>query len=102
MMEAVIQVIENLTQIEGTVTARRPHPSLDGYEMVTVRVDQVAAVEGFPSLIAAQPGDHIEIAIRSALLAPAASGAVVRLRAKRTPDGIMCEPHPRPGDFRIS
>ena len=84
------------------MTARRPHPSLNGYEMVTVRVEQVEAVEGLPSLIKAQPADQIEIAVRSALLGPAASGAPVRFRAKRTADGIMCEPHPRPGDFLIS
>ena len=101
-MEAPVQVIENLTQIEGTVTARRPHPSLSDYEMVMVRVGRVEAVEGFPSLIKAKPGDQIEIAVRSALLGNVASGASVRLRAKGTADGIMCEPHPLPGNFLIS
>ncbi len=98
----MVQVIENLTKIAGAIVARRSHPTLDGYDVVTLQIERIEPVEGYRSLIAAQPASQVEVTVRRALLGTAAEGARIHFRAKRTPDGVMCEPHPEPEDFRIT
>ena len=98
----MVQVIENLTQLVGTVVACQPHPELDRYDLVTLDIERAEPVEGKPNLLAVQPGSRIEVTIRHALMGAAAAGAHLQFRAKRTLNGVMCEPHPDAGDFRIA
>ena len=95
------QAIENLTQLVGTIAARRPHSQLGDYDVVTLDVERADPVEGKASLVDAASGSHLEVAIRRELLGAAPQGARLRLRAKRTLDGVMAEPHPEPENFRI-
>lgn len=95
----MVQGIDNLTLIRGTITSRAPHPRLADYETVSLAVDSVEAIEGRADLLSVFLGKRLELAVRSDLLGDAGVGAMLRCRAKRTPDGAMCEPHPDPGDF---
>jgi len=81
--------------------ACQPHPDLDEYDIVTLDIERAEPVEGKANLLAVQSGGRIDVTTRRALLAPAAQGARIHFRAKRTVNGVMCEPHPEPGDFRI-
>jgi hypothetical protein len=98
----VVAPIENLTRIRGTITSRRPHPSLPGWDVVTVDVDAAEPVPGMRDLLASRAGSGFEVAVPRALLGSAGPGAQVSCRAKLTPNGAMCEPHPKPGDFSVS
>jgi hypothetical protein len=68
---------------------------------VTLDVENVKPVDGRANLITEQAGSRIEVTIRHELLGAAAEGAGIRCRVKRTLDGIMCEPHPDAGNFKI-
>ena len=95
------QMIENLTQLVGTIVARQPYPRLADYDLVTLDIGHAEPVEGKANLLADTPGSRVEVAIRRALLGAAGDGLNVHFRAKRTIDGIMAEPHPEAGNFRI-
>ncbi len=98
-----MQVVENLAILEGTLIATQRHPTLADYDVATFQVARVEPVEGLPSLIHAKPGERLDVTIRRELLgADSTPGARFRFRAKRTQNGVMCEPHPLPGEFRIS
>ena len=97
----MVQAQENLTQLVGTVVATQPHSELPGYETVTVQVEQAQPVEGKANMIAAQPGERMDVSVRRELLEGADVGSRIRFRAKRTVDGVMSEPHPEPGDFTV-
>lgn len=98
-----MQVIENLTRLRGQMLKRVPHPSRDGYDLITVQINDAQAVDGKADLLGHHLGQPLEIAVRSDLLpgAKASGGLVVDLRAKMTPDGALAEPHPEPGNFTI-
>jgi hypothetical protein len=85
----------------GTIVARQPHPRLADYDLVTLDVERAGPVEGKANLLGAVSGSRVEIAIRRALLGAAAAGARLHLRAKRTLDGMMAEPHPEAESFRV-
>lgn len=81
--------------------ARQPHPRLDDYDIVTLDIERAEPVEGKANLVGTSPGSRLDVTIRRALLGAAAQGARLRLRAKRTLDGVMAEPHPEPQNFKI-
>ena len=97
-----MQVVENLTEFTGRVLARQRHPSLDGYDLVTLRAEQSHGVQGYADLLSARvPGD-LELVVRRDLLGDAGPRAVLRCRAALTGRGeIMVQPHPAPGDFSV-
>jgi predicted RNA-binding protein with EMAP domain len=97
----MVQGVENLTQLVGTIVGRQPHPELNDYDIVTVDVERAEPVEGKANLLSVHSGSRIEVATRRGLLGTAAEGARIHFRAKRTRDGVMSEPHPEPGNFRI-
>lgn len=97
----MVQAVENLTRITGTVLARKPHPRLDAYELVSLRIDAAEAVPGMQDLLGSQRGNTIELSVRRALLEAAGTGQHLRCRAKLTPDGAMCEAHPDAGQFEM-
>jgi len=97
----MVQAIENLTRIEGHILARKAHPHLDAYDIVTLQLERTASVPEKADLLTAQTGTTIEVSVRRELLKGAQIGARLRCRAKRTPDGAMCEPHPEPADIEI-
>jgi hypothetical protein len=80
---------------------RQPHPRLPDYDVVTVDIERADPVEGKANLLGSSPGSRLDVTIRRALLGTAAEGARLHLRAKRTLDGAMSEPHPDPENFKI-
>jgi hypothetical protein len=98
---AMVQMVENLAQISGTVIARKPHATLSEYDVVALKLDAVEPVPGKTDLLSAQLGRTIEVSVRRTLLGNAGPGMHLRCRAKRTADGAMCEPHPDPGGMEI-
>jgi hypothetical protein len=97
----MVQAVENLTTIIGTIVALASHPTLPGYGVVTLRLEEARPVEGKADLISNQLGKEMRVAVRSELLSNARTGARLRCRARRTPDGAICEPHPEAGGFAI-
>jgi hypothetical protein len=98
----MVAVRENLTEVEGEIVAREPHPRRPGFDEVVVKVQRAAPVEGKADLVAPAAGDDLHVAVRQELIGDAAPGARVRLRAARTSSGdVMAEPHPAPEDFAI-
>jgi hypothetical protein len=97
----MVQVIENLTQLVGTIVDSRSHPQLGDYDIVTIDIERAEPVEGKADLLALPSGSRVDVTVRHALLGAAAQGARIHFRAKRTIDGVMCEPNPEPGNFRI-
>jgi hypothetical protein len=97
----MVAPIENLTRIEGTVEARRPHPRLDGWDLVTLAVDGAESVPGQADLLSRHAGGRLELAVPQALLGGAGPGARLVTRAKVTPDGARAEAHPEPGAFSV-
>src|SRR5262245_39772940 len=95
------QSIDNLTRIDGHILTREPHPSLGDYDLLNVRVDSAAPVDGRADLLSSKVGQTLDLSVRRELLGSAVAGNAIHCRAKRTPDGAMCEPHPEAGDFRI-
>jgi hypothetical protein len=97
----MVQMVENLTRISGTVIARRPHDTLNDYDIVTVQLDGAEPVPGKADLLSSHLGSTIDVSVRRALLSNAAPGMHLRCRAKRTPDGAMCEPHPDASEMEV-
>jgi hypothetical protein len=98
----MIQAVENLTTIVGTILGLASHPSLPGYGVVTLRLEEARPVEGKADLISNQLGRDMQVTVRSELLGGARPGARLRCRARRTPDGAICEPNPEAGGFAIA
>jgi hypothetical protein len=104
----VVSAAPNLTRIAGTVLARRPHPTLSGWDLVTLAVEATSPVEGSRDLVgprlAESPGGapaELEVAVRRELLGDAVPGWHVTARVKVTPDGPMARPHPGDGEFGV-
>ena len=102
-----MQAVDNLSIVEGTVLARRAHPGLAAYDLVTLLVRRVVAVAGKADLISPRSdlkasGSTLELGIRRELLGAAREGDALRCRAKLTAGGVLCESQPAPGDFQLS
>ena len=83
------------------MVARRPHPRLDGYDVVALAIERVDPIPQKADLLRPAFATTIDVAVRRALLGDAAPGARLSCRAKRTPDGALCEANPAPGDFVV-
>lgn len=69
--------------------------------MVTIEIDRTEPVPGEADLLEQFMNRQIDVAVRRELLGNAAAGNRLRCRAKRTPDGAMCEKVPAEGDFAV-
>lgn len=97
----MVQPPENLSIVIGHVVERAAHPRLDGWELVTVHVDDTTAAPDRADLLSARRGQDLPVAFRGGLLGDAAPGDRLRFRAELIPDGAMAEPHPDAGDLTI-
>lgn len=98
-----MQVVENRTELFGTIESRRPHPQIEGYEILQVRVERTSPVEGMADLLSSTVGQELGVTVRRELLDDAVvPGASLRCRARRTPDGAMADTYPEPGTFEVS
>jgi hypothetical protein len=97
----MVQAVDNLTTIIGTILSLSDHPTLSGYEIVMLRLEEARPVAGKADLITGRLADRVPVAVPRELLGNAQPGWRLRCRAKRTPDGAMCEPHPAPGELSL-
>ncbi|MGN7200367.1 ATP-grasp domain-containing protein [Arthrobacter sp. SAFR-044] len=111
---SMVQAIENLANITGTVLAVEEHPRLNGWSMVTIQLETVQPIKGSPEIWNGRVGQAQKVAIRNGLLkapgrqsamARAEASALVNLKlrcpAQLTVDGIMCKPYPAEGTFNL-
>jgi hypothetical protein len=97
----VVQAIENLTAVSGRLVATSPHERLKGWVRAVVDVDSTAPVPGKADLLSARVGRRLEVAVREGLIADAAPGSAIRLRAKLAQGEAMAEAHPDAADFAV-
>ena len=97
-----MQMIENLTRITGKIVSRAPHPTLTDFDVVKLYLKKAEPVEGRADLLSAHTNQEISVAVRRDLLGDVHAGAELQCRAKRIPEGAMCEPHPEPGNFSVN
>ena len=98
----MVQAIENLTRIYGSILQRKPHPRLADYDVLSVNIAHAEPIEGKADLLSQYAGSQMDVVVLRALLGSARQGDELRCRAKRTPDGAMCEPYPEAGDFSVA
>lgn len=98
----MVQVIENLARLTGHILSCSSHPRIANFDLIEMKLDSNQEVEGLPNLIANVQGDVLEISVRRGLLGSNPLGATISCRAKVTPNGVMCEPHPAADNFSIS
>ncbi len=96
----------NLTQVSGSILARRPHPTLPDWDVVSLAVDSSSPVPGLRDIagprllrtpsVAGPPAEspQVDVAVRRDLLDSAGPGWHLTCRVKVTPGGLMAEPHP--------
>ena len=97
----MVQGIENLAALTGSILARRTHPELNEFDLVSLELSANHAIAGLPHLVQGNVGDVIELAIRRTLLGSSGAGSKLSCRAKFTPVGIMAESHPADENFVI-
>ena len=56
-----VQVIENWSDLRGSVLAVEPHRELQGYAVATIHVIRVSPVPGYADLFSAAAGSDIDI-----------------------------------------
>ena len=69
----MVQAIDNLTTIIGTVLSLSDHPTLPGYEIAMLRLEEARPVEGKADLITGRLADPVPVAIPRELLGDAAA-----------------------------
>ena len=89
----MVAPVDNLTRLTGTLRGRSPHPTRDGWELVLLDVAEVEPVAGRADLLSRRCGETVEVAVPAAVLADAAPGGALSVRARLTPRGVMAEPH---------
>jgi hypothetical protein len=56
-----VQIIENWSDIRGTIREIRPSPAGEAFFEITIVVDTVSETDGFPSLVLFHPGETIPV-----------------------------------------
>lgn len=111
----MVQAIENLATITGTVLAIQRHPRLSGWSLLTLQLESVQPLKGNPELWSGRTGQAQQVAVRTGLLEGSGMesiqagpdevrllGAQLRCAAHLTIDGIMCQPYPEQGSFGLA
>lgn len=98
----MVQVIENQASIQGQIQAIKASQSLAGYDVVTLLLTATQPVPGKVNLLSQPIGTTLDVTVLHSLLADAKVGDVLFCRAKKTPNGVMCEKEPAPGSFSIT
>jgi len=91
----------NLTRLAGRVTRCCLSESFAGWLQVDLALDAVDPVPGLRSLVRAQPGDVVPVAVAPGLLPADPVGSHLDCRVAVTPNGLRCEPHPAPEHFAV-
>lgn len=106
----MVSAAPNLTQVTGTILARRPHPTLADRDVVVLAVEGTQEVPGLQDLVgpAVARADirddgrpEVEVAVRRELLGEAAAGWRLTCRVRFTPNGLLAEPYPPADGFAV-
>jgi len=65
-MSAQIQVVENRSEVKGTVRRVTPHKTIEGQSLVTLDVETVLFVDGYANLFSWAKGMSIDVAVPTA------------------------------------
>jgi low affinity Fe/Cu permease len=84
MEMAMVQVIENRTDIAGRVQAMREDPERPDHRVVTIEVHSAAPVEGSANMFANAAGTRIEVLVSADQSRALAPGKNVRCRIRRS------------------
>jgi hypothetical protein len=97
----VVTAAPNLTQVSGVVVNQGPSAGFEGWTDVEVLLDAVEPVPGMRSMVRAEPGSTVCIAMPAQLYEGDHVGAHLDCRVSVTRRGLRCEPHPQPEDFTL-
>ena len=64
----MVQSVENLSNLTGTVIGRLAHPTLDGYDVLDVEVESTAPVDDRPDLLASTIGTRVAVTVDRTVL----------------------------------
>lgn len=98
----MVTAAPNLTHIEGTVLGQAPSTRFAGWQEVEVLLNLVEPAEGQRSVVAAQPGDVLRIAVAPELIRGDVTGCDLDCRVALTSHGLRAEPRPEPGNFAVT
>jgi hypothetical protein len=88
----MVQVIENKTDLEGTVASLAPHPRAPGFDVLVVVVARATPVAGVADLLSHRVGAAIEVMAPRDRVAGLA-GHRIRFRARLAgPDTVRLDP----------
>lgn len=93
---AMVQVIENRADVDGSVLAVAPIVDRPEHRLVTIAVSGVSAVEGFPNLFAGAPGTKLDVVLPAALAETLRVGAKVGCRIRRGGPTVVIGDHCTP------
>jgi hypothetical protein len=77
----MVQVIENRTELEAVVEARKPHPTSPGHELLEVTIRSARAVPGLADLLSQRVGQRLDLLVPTDRL-PAGPLTGFRLRGQ--------------------
>lgn len=86
-----MQVIENLTRLNGVLRAKQDDPSRPGWLQITLAVQRLSPVGELPSLIDTAPGETLEVLVAPAerpQLEALAEGAELELQVRLKGPGV--------------
>lgn len=90
----MVQIVENWALIIGTVLGFVAGGDSGGG--LSVRIDRIDPVPGFPMLLTQQPGDVVTIKVRpgqcSESTCPAGKSITIRVRRGRDPESLFADP----------
>jgi hypothetical protein len=98
----MVQAIDNLTRLSGSIVARSAHPTLADYDFVTLQVNSAEPVPERADLLGRHVGGQLQVAVRRDLLGNADAGTRLMLRAKAGVNGAMAEKNPAAQDFSMA
>ena len=84
MEMAVVQVIENRTDIAGRVQSVRDDPTRPEHRIVTIDVHGSAPIEGYANMFGAAAGTQLDVLVKADQANELAPGKRVRCRIRRT------------------
>lgn len=83
-----VQMIENWSEIEGTVRSIRPENELEGFSAVAIEVQEARPVEGFAHLLEGAEGSELEVLFPDEVIAEQDIAAGVRIVVRARKAGL--------------
>jgi hypothetical protein len=80
---AMVQVMENRTDVTGRIQSMRADPARPGYRIVTIEVHGASPVEGYANMLGGAAGTTLEVLVADDQANPLALGKNVRCRIRR-------------------